>query len=63
MFSMAMPVTFDRPTAARILPQFASLANNAVLTNGECATVYATSKQSLTESRPATLTSTNFVAP
>ena len=41
MFSMAMPVTFDRPTAARILPQFASLANNAVLTNGECATVYA----------------------
>ena len=39
IFSIASPFTFDRPTAANIRPQFASLAKSAVLTNGEWATV------------------------
>ena len=63
IFSIEISSTFDLPTAAKILPQFASLANNAVLTNGEWATVYATSRQSSTEDRPPTFISKNLVAP
>ena len=55
--------TLLRPTAASILPQLGSLANNAVLTRGDVDTASATAAHSASLPAFSTRMVTNFVAP